>query len=306
MGRLWNEGLAYYGWIFYMSKFYEVLDTFIIIAKGKPSSTLQTYHHAGAMLSMWAGMRYMSAPIWLFVLFNSFIHALMYTYYTATTLSTRVPVLVKRTLTTMQISQFIVGASLAMLNSFIYYYAPVASATTSADPAVAVKSVHAIFGSGSGADSRYAATVADTDESYVLQACIVTSAETFAIWLNVAYLAPLTYLFVSFFIARYVKHGKATNRCSGKDNAVGRLSNVTADVAVAKNAGWAPPVASSSRCKATSAWYARVAATLSVGLPSGARLAAAVNQHTSVLPAYESRSRCVYAAAYENRSSLPS
>lgn len=80
MGRIWNEGLAYYGWIFYLSKFYEVLDTFIILAKGKPSSTLQTYHHAGAMLCMWAGMRYMSAPIWVFVQFNSFIHALMVSF----------------------------------------------------------------------------------------------------------------------------------------------------------------------------------------------------------------------------------
>jgi hypothetical protein len=76
-GRMWNEGLAYYGWIFYLSKFYEVLDTFIILAKGKQSSVLQTYHHAGAMLCMWAGMRFMSAPIWIFVLVNSFIHSLM-------------------------------------------------------------------------------------------------------------------------------------------------------------------------------------------------------------------------------------
>jgi GNS1/SUR4 family protein len=76
-GRIWNEGLAFYGWIFYLSKFYEVLDTFIILAKGKLSSTLQTYHHAGAMMCMWAGMRYMSPPIWMFVFVNSGIHALM-------------------------------------------------------------------------------------------------------------------------------------------------------------------------------------------------------------------------------------
>ncbi len=76
-GRMWNEGLAFYGWIFYLSKFYEVLDTFIILAKGKYSSTLQTYHHAGAMMCMWAGMRYMSAPIWMFVFMNSGIHAMM-------------------------------------------------------------------------------------------------------------------------------------------------------------------------------------------------------------------------------------
>lgn len=76
-GRIWNEGLSFYGWIFYLSKFYEVLDTFIILAKGKFSSTLQTYHHAGAMMCMWAGMRYMSAPIWVFACVNSGIHTLM-------------------------------------------------------------------------------------------------------------------------------------------------------------------------------------------------------------------------------------
>lgn len=77
LGRLWNEGLAFYGWFFYLSKFYEVLDTLIILAKGKKSSTLQTYHHAGAMMCMWSGMRYMSAPIWIFTFVNSGIHALM-------------------------------------------------------------------------------------------------------------------------------------------------------------------------------------------------------------------------------------
>jgi hypothetical protein len=77
VGRIWNEGLAWWGWWFYLSKFYEVIDTAIIIIKGKRSTTLQTYHHAGAMLSMWSGMRYMSSPIWLFVIYNSGIHAMM-------------------------------------------------------------------------------------------------------------------------------------------------------------------------------------------------------------------------------------
>ena len=77
VGRIWNEGLAFYGWLFYLSKFYEVVDTLIILAKGKESSLLQTYHHAGAMMSMWAGIRFMAPPIWMFVMVNSFIHTLM-------------------------------------------------------------------------------------------------------------------------------------------------------------------------------------------------------------------------------------
>jgi hypothetical protein len=76
-GRMWNEGLAFYGWIFYLSKFYEVVDTAIILAKGKRSSMLQMYHHAGAMLCVWAGIRYMAPPIFMFCLFNSCIHTMM-------------------------------------------------------------------------------------------------------------------------------------------------------------------------------------------------------------------------------------
>lgn len=77
VGRMWNEGLAFYGWLFYLSKFYEMLDTAIILTKGKKSSLLQIFHHAGALLCMWAGIRYMSPPIWMFVFINSFLHTIM-------------------------------------------------------------------------------------------------------------------------------------------------------------------------------------------------------------------------------------
>ncbi|KAI1338007.1 hypothetical protein F5Y15DRAFT_140191 [Xylariaceae sp. FL0016] len=197
-GRMWNEGLAFYGWLFYISKFYEVLDTLIILAKGKFSSTLQTYHHAGAMMAMWAGMRYMSAPIWIFVFFNSFIHALMYTYYTITAFNIRVPNVIKRTLTSMQISQFVIGGSSAMVHSFISYLIPVHTPVESADAAASAIASGAEGSQESGYVTRYHKVD-----------CINTTGATFAIWLNVFYLAPLTYLFVSFFIASYLKRSKS-------------------------------------------------------------------------------------------------
>lgn len=49
LGRLWNEGLGFWGWFFYISKFYEVVDTFIIVAKGKRCQTLQMYHHVSIL-----------------------------------------------------------------------------------------------------------------------------------------------------------------------------------------------------------------------------------------------------------------
>ncbi|OAA68249.1 fatty acid elongase [Niveomyces insectorum RCEF 264] len=235
-GRLWNEGLAFYGWIFYLSKFYEVVDTLIILAKGKFSSTLQTYHHAGAMLCMWAGMRYMSPPIWMFVFVNSGIHALMYTYYTITAFSIRVPTAIKRSLTTMQITQFLVGASYAMAHSFVSYTVPVSAPTAqtagaAAPVAPASAGSSSVFAtlkgflsglaaapgaaaSSSGAthglvNNGTAARAGFVGASLRTVPCIVTTGETFAIWLNVLYLAPLTYLFVKFFITSYLRRSSA-------------------------------------------------------------------------------------------------
>ncbi|KAI8635083.1 GNS1/SUR4 family-domain-containing protein [Xylariaceae sp. FL1651] len=259
-GRLWNEGLAFYGWLFYISKFYEVFDTLIILAKGKFSSTLQTYHHAGAMMAMWAGMRYMSAPIWIFVFFNSAIHALMYTYYTVTAFNVRVPTVIKRTLTSLQISQFIIGASAAMVHSFISYLVPVqikVSITETASAPSAIPAANAtatavgivdsikqaLFSAAeaAGASALISGSSADTPQqvttSYVTKYqrvdCIDSTGKTFAIWLNVFYLAPLTYLFASFFVASYLRRSKAEN-VRGKTCADRRRSNVI----LAEKASW--------------------------------------------------------------------
>ncbi|KAK0621355.1 fatty acid elongase-like protein [Bombardia bombarda] len=230
-GRMWNEGLAFYGWLFYLSKFYEVLDTFIILAKGKYSSTLQTYHHAGAMMCMWAGMRYMSAPIWLFVFFNSFIHSIMYTYFTVTAFRIRVPLAFKRLLTSLQITQFIVGGSYAMIHSFVSYTIPVAASSSETEAAATASA--AVNGSATPI-LHNDAKIAYTGRKEV--PCVTTTGGTFAVWLNVVYLAPLTYLFVSFFIESYLRRSKADKKVSaikGVDDR--RMSN---SVIMAEKAGW--------------------------------------------------------------------
>ncbi len=109
------------------------------------------------------------------------------------------PVVIKRSLTSLQITQFLVGASYAMAHSFVYYYIPVAlDATTYAPRAVS---------------------------------CVTTSGATFAIWLNVLYLAPLTYLFASFFVASYIKRSSAQK----KRQAVEDLASAGL---LAEKAGW--------------------------------------------------------------------
>ncbi|RAL05493.1 elongation of very long chain fatty acids protein [Aspergillus ibericus CBS 121593] len=222
LGRLWNEGLAFLGWIFYLSKFYEVLDTVIILAKGKKSSTLQTYHHAGAMMCMWAGIRYVAAPIWIFTLVNSGIHALMYTYYTLTALRIRIPTVIKRSLTTMQITQFIIGSTMAASYLFFSYTLPVGQSAPVPPveiPGVAVGTAGAglvpwikkLAFRAAGAEGL-AENVGTTEGSVAprvlhvgpMVTCMDTSGQGFAIWLNVMYLLPLTYLFARFFVRSYL------------------------------------------------------------------------------------------------------
>jgi hypothetical protein len=271
VGRLWNEGLAFWGWWFYLSKFYEVLDTFIILAKGKRSSTLQTYHHTGAMMCMWAGMRYMSAPIWIFVLFNSAIHAMMYTYYTLSALGFRVPQRVKRSLTTLQITQFVFGASFAALPLFLSYTFPVSVAyVTSELVAAPASTVAAVLSSDSASSAISAVSTAgatallkkliyraageeglaenvptpaagahDIQNAPELQQvinqaikkvfyrtqykgtqCIDTTGRSFAIWLNLVYLFPLTMLFVRFFIKSYTRRSSSSAKHPTKQNRI--------------------------------------------------------------------------------------
>lgn len=74
-------------------------------------------------------------------------------------------------------------------------------------------------------------TLEETVTVYKVVPCIITTGQTFAIWLNVLYLAPLTYLFVKFFITSYL-------RLSGAESARKDKGHRESQVAVAEKAGW--------------------------------------------------------------------
>lgn len=160
------KGLAYFGYLFYLSKYYEILDTVIILLKGRPSSLLQSYHHSGAILCMWSGVRYMSPPIWIFVVFNSFIHSIMYFYFSLSCLKIRLPKWFKQSLTSLQITQFILGGSLAAFHLFVKYF---------------------------------------EHNTGKFHSCIATPETALALYVNVFYLLPLTLLFGLFYVDSYKK-----------------------------------------------------------------------------------------------------
>ena len=115
---LMQNGLAFYTGIFYLSKYYEFADTFILLVKRKHVMVLQTYHHSGAVYAMYLlSATQAPAALW-FVCMNSFIHTIMYSYYAASVYkessmltsglySLLLPL--KPYLTRMQISQFFIG-----------------------------------------------------------------------------------------------------------------------------------------------------------------------------------------------------
>ncbi|KAI5952659.1 hypothetical protein KGF54_003526 [Candida jiufengensis] len=169
------HNLEILGFWFYISKFYEVIDTIIILLKGRPSSLLQSYHHAGAMLCMWSGVRFQSPPIWIFVVFNSFIHSLMYFYFTLSCLHIRVPTVFKKILTSMQITQFVVGGSIAVLHACVWI----------------VDTNHIV-----------------SKDHLKLMNCISSPDQALPLLINIAYLTPLTALFGAFYIESYFKKNK--------------------------------------------------------------------------------------------------
>jgi GNS1/SUR4 family len=111
-GSLWRRGgLGAWSLVFYISKYYEFVDTWILLLKGKDASFLQVYHHTGIAFIMWCAVASQSAWLLFVVLLNSVIHTLMYTYFFIKTISPKTELKAARYLTMAQIGQFIIGLS---------------------------------------------------------------------------------------------------------------------------------------------------------------------------------------------------
>jgi len=112
---LWTgSGLGEWTVLFYLSKYYEFIDTWILLLKGKDPSFLQLYHHAGIVLCMWIGVLSHSSWLKYVTLLNSVIHTLMYTYFFMKTLNPTLEIkAVAKRLTTAQIGQFFTGIFLS-------------------------------------------------------------------------------------------------------------------------------------------------------------------------------------------------
>ena len=105
-------------YLFYLSKYYEFIDTFLLYLNGKTPIFLQKYHHIGAVISWYLMYQYKVDMVWMATLLNSGVHTVMYSYYLGCLLKIKQVRIVKKYITTMQLCQFFV------LYSNFYLYRP--------------------------------------------------------------------------------------------------------------------------------------------------------------------------------------
>eukprot|EP00291_Cryptomonas_curvata_P022724 CAMPEP_0172166528 /NCGR_PEP_ID=MMETSP1050-20130122/9035_1 /TAXON_ID=233186 /ORGANISM="Cryptomonas curvata, Strain CCAP979/52" /LENGTH=231 /DNA_ID=CAMNT_0012837155 /DNA_START=93 /DNA_END=784 /DNA_ORIENTATION=- len=114
-----NGRLYFWSYLFYLSKYYEFLDTVFIVLKKKPLDFLHCYHHAIVPLSAWMGFKGWYMPIITGSIFNSAVHTVMYYYYGVVTLGGTV--WWKRYLTVFQIVQFCSGFGFTLAFYLMYF-----------------------------------------------------------------------------------------------------------------------------------------------------------------------------------------
>lgn len=104
---VWERGVMFFIRLFTLSKFYDLVDTLIIVLTKKDAqfTFLHCSHHCIVPVAVWYGMGYSPAgDSYMPALFNSFVHLVMYSYYLLSTL--RIPCPWKQMLTQLQLVQF--------------------------------------------------------------------------------------------------------------------------------------------------------------------------------------------------------
>uniref|UniRef100_A0A7S0P5Y2 Elongation of fatty acids protein n=1 Tax=Calcidiscus leptoporus TaxID=127549 RepID=A0A7S0P5Y2_9EUKA len=104
-GALW-----FMSYVYYLSKYWELLDTVLQLLKGRPPPHffLNVYHHAIVLLMAWGWVEYVQSLSFVGLLFNTSVHVVMYYYYFCRVLGW--PVWWKRYVTQFQIVQFATSA----------------------------------------------------------------------------------------------------------------------------------------------------------------------------------------------------
>ena len=134
VGHLWHRGFhhsvcadcyelagtgapALWAVLFCFSKLAELLDTALLVLKKRPLLLLHWFHHASVIAFAWASWVYATPLALWYGSMNFSVHAVMYSYFFATSFDRRV-LRAAPAITTLQLSQFAMGT---VVNFYAYW-----------------------------------------------------------------------------------------------------------------------------------------------------------------------------------------
>lgn len=108
---------SFWAFMFTVSKVYELGDTVFIVLRKQPLIFLHWYHHITVLIYVWYSYTDHTAPGRWFMVMNYTVHSFMYSYYALRALQFRMPKYVNMVITTLQLTQMIIGV---VINIWIY------------------------------------------------------------------------------------------------------------------------------------------------------------------------------------------
>jgi hypothetical protein len=114
--------LAFWCYIYYLSKYYELLDTWFQIIRGKypPHYFLHAYHHSVVLLMCWCWLEYSVSLRYIALMFNVFVHIVMYYYFYLKCIN--ISPWWKKYVTSLQIVQFACSFMLCAYSVYLSAY----------------------------------------------------------------------------------------------------------------------------------------------------------------------------------------
>eukprot|EP00033_Pygsuia_biforma_P000180 GCRY01000229.1.p1 GENE.GCRY01000229.1~~GCRY01000229.1.p1 ORF type:complete len:319 (+),score=41.51 GCRY01000229.1:137-958(+) len=113
VGNPVQGAMGFWCFVFYLTKYYELVDTVLLALRKKPLLKLHLYHHAIMLVCTWFFLHDQHLSIaWSCTVVNSIIHSFMYFYYLRASLGLKT--WWKKYLTTLQIIQFSFGFCLTL------------------------------------------------------------------------------------------------------------------------------------------------------------------------------------------------
>lgn len=114
MGRVF-----FWSYVFYLSKFYEFMDTVILVLKKRPLTFLHVYHHAMVVVMCFLWLEYSQSLQVIALITNASVHTLMYAYYLLCSIGFQPPW--KKLVTNCQIVQFLFSFLVSIVFLWLHF-----------------------------------------------------------------------------------------------------------------------------------------------------------------------------------------